>query len=628
MHILYIFFISDCHTAGKNDKAEATPTVDKHSHAWQATGALMDNIQSAAARLNRRTFLKASTVGATLLFGGGAAFLLQGCALPAQPSPGAPTITGSATTFAPDVEITLTAGKGKVQILPGAATATWGYRGEVIQGDAAALQAIPDSYLGPILRLRKGQKVRINLKNELDEETIIHWHGLITPPAMDGHPQDAIGPGETYVYEFEVKNRAGTYWFHPHPHGRTAYQAYMGMAGLFLISDDEEVAVGLPGAEFDLPLVIQDRTFDADNQLLYLTGAMGQMTGRQGMNHGVGAAQEPMPMQEIMGFLGERILVNGHPDFVLPVATRTYRLRLLNGSNSRIYKLAWSNGAPLTVIATDGGLLEQPVQRDYITLSPGERVELWADFRQLAVGDEVKLLSLAYTGVEAGMFMGGMMMEMVHTATLPNGAPFDVLTVRVERGAPNGLPETLSLPAQLASMKRLRAEDALNGAQPRLFALGMAGGNWLINRRSFIMDEVSEDEHVALGSMEVWEFINELNTAGLVLGSQGHLAHAQAGPMSGMSMQGDAVDFMAHPMHIHGVQFQVLSRQIDPAFEQDWHTLSAGFVDEGWKDTVLVMPGERVRIGLRFADYAGRYLLHCHNLEHESLGMMRNFLIT
>ena len=115
-----------------------------------------------------------------------------------------------------------------------------------------------------------------------------------------------------------------------------------------------------------------------------------------GMGHNVDSMTE-----QTMGLLGDRILVNGQVDFTLPVATRAYRLRLLNGSSSRIYKLAWSNDLPMTVVATDGGLLEQPVQSPYITLSPGERVELWADFSQEAVGSEVKLQSLAFSGVEA-----------------------------------------------------------------------------------------------------------------------------------------------------------------------------------------------------------------------------------
>jgi FtsP/CotA-like multicopper oxidase with cupredoxin domain len=397
-------------------------------------------------------------VGATLLLGGGAAFLLQSCALPAQTGQDAsPTTGGGTVAFSPDVEITLTAGKRSAQILPGAATATWGYHEEVIQGDTAVVQAIPDSYLGPILRLRNGQKVRIHLKNELDEETIIHWHGLVVPPEMDGHPQDAVGPGETYVYEFEVKNRAGTYWFHPHPHGRTAYQAYMGMAGLLLVSDEEEAALALPTGAYDVPLVIQDRTFDADNQFVYLSGKLSNETDRQGMEHGAGAAEGAPSMAETMGFLGERILVNGRPDFVLPVATRSYRLRLLNGSNARIYKLAWSNGVPLTVIATDGGLLAQPVQRPYVTLAPGERIELWADFGELTIGEEVTLQSLAFTGVEAGMFMGGMRMDMEETTALPNGAPFDVLTVRVERAGDETRPSPPSLPIWNGCERKIRS---------------------------------------------------------------------------------------------------------------------------------------------------------------------------
>jgi FtsP/CotA-like multicopper oxidase with cupredoxin domain len=553
---------------------------------------------------NRRTFLQVVALG-------GLASLLQGCT---SPVPGgqnaARTIpaSGGPAVSSPAAEITVTASKGSMQILPGTATTTWGYHAEVVQGDAGAVQTVPDSYLGPILRLRHGQKVRINLKNELDEATIIHWHGLLTPPEMDGRPQDAVGPGKTYVYEFEMKNRAGTYWFHPHPHERTGYQAYMGLAGLLLVSDEQEAALALPTGAYDVPLVIQDRTFDTDNQLVYLAGEMPGMGSMGGM-------------EQTMGFLGERILVNGRPDFVLPVATRVYRLRLLNGANSRIYKLAWSNGAPLTVIASDGGLLEQPVQRPYVTLAPGERVEVWADFSQLPVGELVKLQSLAFTGVEAGMFMGGMRMEMADTATLPNGAPFDVLTVRVERAEP----ESLVLPANLAPMQRLHPEEAANASQPRPFALGMTGGVWTINGKSFVMGEVDESETVLLGSVELWELINELNMDSMGRGSQGHMGHSQMGGQG--SMQSDAVDFMAHPMHLHGAQFQVISRQIDPAYEQAWRSVSEGFVDEGWKDTVLVMPGERVRIAMRFADYAGLYLVHCHNLEHESAGMMRNYLI-
>lgn len=583
-------------------------------------------------RLSRRAFLRAAGASTTLAVSGPALFL-QGCAQLAQleqpPAASAPT-AGQPEAAVPDVEIALTVRKGTTQILPGAPTETWSYHGEVIRGDPSAAQAIPNSYLGPVLRVRRGQRVRLHMNNQLDEETIIHWHGLIVPPEMDGHPQDAVGPDQTYVYEFEVRNRAGAYWFHPHPHGRTGYQVNMGLAGLFLVGDDEEDAAGLPTGDYDVPLVIQDRTFDANNQFAYVNGNEGHGNGHgmHGMSNMQGMMGNMMDnMEQTMGFLGETILVNGRPDFVLPVATRAYRLRLLNGSNSRIYKLAWSNGAPMTVIATDGGLLEEPMSYPYVTLSPGERVELWADFSQEGVGSEIKLQSLAYSGVEAGMFMGGMRMEMMHQTALPNGEPFDVLTVRVERAEH----ETVMLPgapgARLATIEHLQVADAVNAAQPRPFALSMAGGAWLINGKPFVMDEVADDETVALGSTEVWEFINEFNAASMVLGSQGHLGHAQGGHGGGMAMQGEMTDFMAHPIHLHGVQFQVLARAIDPAYERGWQTVNEGFVDEGWKDTVLVMPGERVRLLVRFADFAGRYLFHCHNLEHEDLGMMRNFLI-
>jgi len=549
--------------------------------------------------LTRRTLLRVLGVGATIATVGGAGVLLQACGPARQrttsSSPASLPASSSSTPFSPDVELKFTASRGETAILPGAATATWGYRGEVVKGEASALVNLTDSYLGPILQLRKGQKVRIHLQNELPEETTIHWHGLIVPPLMDGQPSEAVGSGQSYIYEFEVKNRAGTYWFHPHPHGTTAQQVNHGLAGLLIVHDDEETALELPSGEFDLPLVLQDRTFDTLNQFVY-TGATTSDTGGGMGNMG------NMNMTAMMGFLGETILVNGHPNFTLPVATRAYRLRLLNGSNSRIYKLAWSNGAVLNVIATDGGLLEKLVQRPYITLAPGERVELWADFSQAQKGDEIKLRSLEYSGVEAGM-MGGMMGSMIGTeSSLPNGAAFDVLTVRVEREEP----ESHTLPMQLSKMAGNRPEDAVNLASPRPFILAMSHMQWLINGKQFEMDAIDKNEKVAFNSLEVWEFSN----------IQGGSA-----AMGGMN------DFMAHPMHIHGIHFQVIERQIDPNYTTGWESVKDGFVDEGWKDTVLIMPGERVKILARFNDYAGRYLMHCHNLEHESMGMMRNFLI-
>lgn len=517
----------------------------------------------------------------------------------------------------PNLELTLTAHQDEVAILNGAPTNVWRYTATVEQGDPASVQSLPDSYLGPIIRVQRGQTVRIHFRNELPEASIVHWHGLLVPAAMDGHPDAVIAPGERYTYEFEVRNRAGSYWFHPHPHGRTGAQVYNGLAGLFLVSDAAEQALDLPRGDYDLPLVLQDRTFDANNQLVYMANGMGGM------------------MDQMMGFLGEQILVNGQPDLHLPVATRAYRLRLYNGSNSRIYKLAWSNGMPMTVLGSDGGLLAEPVERDYITLGPAERVEVWADFRNEAVGSEFKLQSLAFSGVEAGMMMGGMpqsnMMQnmMGMAAALPNGEPFDVFTVQVTREEA----ESLTLPTTLTPLDHHAMADAINGDQPRQFIFAMDNNMaWTINGRTFVTDEVADDETVRFGDLELWQFYNgmtatgsDTSSGGMMGGMMGHGGHM--GDDQGGMMSGGMMDFMAHPVHVHGVQFQVIARTIDDAQRAGWETLKDGYVDDGWKDTVLMMPGETVQVLMRFDGYAGRYLYHCHNLEHEDQGMMRNFEI-
>jgi FtsP/CotA-like multicopper oxidase with cupredoxin domain len=519
------------------------------------------------------------------------------------------------TAFTPDVEVALSASEGEVSLLPGRPTQIWGYTGKVLKGGRENVVELPDTYLGPVIRVRRGQRLRIRLGNRLAEDSNIHWHGLHVPEDMDGHPRHVATAGGEYIYEFEIKDRAGTYWYHPHPHGRTGKQIYSGLAGMFLIEDDEEQALELPRGEHDVPLVLQDRTFDADNQLVFIGGdhgggggGMGGMMRRvmdgmtmngmmDGMMGGRGMMEGGMGMMaRMMGFLGDRIVVNGRPDFTLRAATRAYRLRLLNAANSRIFKLAWHDGTPLTVIATDGGLLETPVTRPYVTLGPGERVELWVDFSRYPLGTELKLRSLPFAG---DMGMGGMMMRggMMRGGALANGAEFDVLRVRVDRKERN----TSRLPARLSTMERLRAEEAVNFDRPRRFNITMSHMKWGINGRSFEMEAVAEDEIVKLDTLEVWEFGNDAS----------------------MGMMG----MMAHPMHIHGVQFQILERSVRPELTDAWKSVSAGYVDEGWKDEVLLMPGERAKVLVRFKDYTGLFAYHCHMLEHGDTGLMRNYLV-
>lgn len=254
--------------------------------------------------------------------------------------------------FHPDVEIDLQCKPSTVSILSGQPTRVQQYFAKLVKGPANTLTEIPGSYLGPVMRFEKGQRIRINLTNQLDDPTITHWHGLHVPALMDGHPLYAIDKGQTFVYEFEMLNRAGMNIYHPHPHDATASQVYHGLAGAMLVNDAEERRLELPSGEYEVPIVIQDRRFDNYNQLTYVQHMRDRM----------------------MGFYGDRILVNGRPDFQLDVASRAYRFRVLNGSTARIYKLAWDDQSPITVIGTDGGLLETPINKPYVILADRKSV--------------------------------------------------------------------------------------------------------------------------------------------------------------------------------------------------------------------------------------------------------------
>jgi FtsP/CotA-like multicopper oxidase with cupredoxin domain len=384
----------------------------------------------------------------------------------------------------------------------------------------------------------------------------------------------AIGPGETKVYEFEVIDRAGPYWFHPHPMGRTAEQVAMGMAGLFTVWDaDEELAV--PGAstgENDVPVIIQDRNFDSNNQILYNPNML-------------------------WGYLGSRILVNGKMNATFSLEPRGYRMRLLNGSNARTYKLAWSNNMPLKVIGTDGGLLPAVVTKSYVMLMPGERVDLWVDFSSVA-GKSVILKSLSFDpgGMMGGMGGGGMGGGGMGGggmigSSLANGAAFNILTVNVSRKA--RVKPTLGPLPTITEHFDASNVDNFNNPVPFVLAMQM-GMVWTINGRVYEMEGVADDEMVYLNTPIAWEWINNSS--------------------------------IPHPMHIHNVMFQVIKRT-PPSSTSSYNTVNQGFLDTGWKDTVIVWPGERVKIAMNFGPHKGMYMYHCHILEHEDMTMMRNLMI-
>jgi FtsP/CotA-like multicopper oxidase with cupredoxin domain len=438
-----------------------------------------------------------------------------------------PKLTGNPLRFPPVITGgTMTLAAGSVSIWPGSTTQVF---------------AINNSYPAPTVQVERGSTFTVKFINQLSEPSTIHWHGLIVPELMDGHPKDAVQPGASYTYSFPVLQRAGTYLYHSHAFMRTAAQVYKGFAGFFIVTDASESTLGLPTGGFDVSLVIQDRRSVDVPQFAY----------------------NPTPMDVMSGFLGDLPLVNGTPDAYLEVSRTLYRFRLLNGSNARVYKVGLSDNHLFHILATDGGLKDQAVEATSFMLSPGERVEILMDFSSYAIGQSVILKSLPFTqGI--GQY--------------PQGVEMNLLRFDVTGNAKSGGIVPASLPP-------LTYHDASNVVRTRTFALtsAMMGGH-KINNVSFDLKRI--DEEVPTHQLEEWVIVNETDEH--------------------------------HPMHIHGLLFQVHSRNgntILPASEK------------GWKDTVLVNPRDTVKVLVRFDDYAGVYLFHCHNLEHEDDGMMLNIRV-
>ncbi|WP_461473631.1 multicopper oxidase family protein [Microbacterium sp. HJ5] len=329
--------------------------------------------------------------------------------------------------------------EGSTPFRPGTQTPTLGYNG---------------SYLGPTLVARSGERVRVDVANGLPESTTVHWHGMHLPAAMDGGPHSPITPGETWHPEWTIDQPAASLWYHPHLHGRTREQVDAGLAGMFLVQDDEESALSLPreyGVD-DVPLIVQDRSFGPD----------GAFAGGLGM--------------QFDGVLGDTILVNGTVAPHLDVTTELIRLRLLNGSSARMYDFTFADGREFALIATDGGLLGEPVAATSVPLSPGERAEIVV---ALDPGERVALRSQA-----------------PDPALHAGSAAFDVLELR----AAASLTPSAALPATLADLPEADDSDA---AAQRSFV--MSGHS--INDRQ--MDLGRADFVATVDTDEVWTVRNE-----------------------------------------------------------------------------------------------------------------------
>lgn len=355
----------------------------------------------------------------------------------------------------------LTVQQGSSEFFPGTRTASLGFNG---------------AYLGPTLRARTGDAVRINITNSLSETTTVHWHGMHLPAAMDGGPHQLIEPGAIWQPHWTITNQAATLWYHPHQMGQTGEQVYHGLAGLFLIDDANGDALNLPhtyGVD-DIPLVVQDRKFDASGQFVY------QQTGAN--------ANLPAPA----GMLGDTILVNGTRAPYLDVPQQLIRLRLVNGSDGRRYDFGFADRRGFSQIATDGGLLDAPVARTDLLLGPGERAEILVDLK-----DATGPLTLISYPIDdhKNVFLSG---ASAIFGKDDEHQQFQILELRPQAGTGTGA--TRAIPPVLNHIQRLSAPDA---AQTRRFALD----SWTINNKA--MDHTRVDAVVKKGDTEIWEIQNQ-----------------------------------------------------------------------------------------------------------------------
>jgi len=441
----------------------------------------------------------------------------------------------------------LTAQLSSAQFLQGRRTQTAGYSAD---------------YLGPVLRVNRGETARVQLGNSIAEPVSVHWHGLHIEGAQDGGPHNPINPDTTFDAALDIDQPAATLWYHSHIMGRTGAHVWFGLAGMLLVDDPGAMNSGLPDTygEDDLPLVVQDRIFDGSGAMVYT----------------------PRGPSLMMGYRGNEILVNGaiRPEASVPAGL--VRLRLLNGSNARIYHFHFEDGRQFTQVGTDGGLLSVPVGMKSLTLAPAERAEIIVDFSD---GAAVRLLSGADGNSPMG---GGMMGSMMPNPESDSSGAFEVMRFSVNSGL---APKVSTLANSIAGAP---APDFGAPVRRRSFRLDMMGGGMMgmmggggqgMSINGAPMDMAVINQQVKLGETEIWQI--------------------------------DAAE-MQHPFHVHGTSFQVLSNggtAVNPA-------------TSGLKDVVLVDGKAEILVKFtRTADAASPYMYHCHILEHEDLGMMGQFTV-
>jgi blue copper oxidase len=521
--------------------------------------------------MHRRDFIKlgaAISVASALPLWSRAVFAAERTTLPIPP-----LLTADANN-----QILLNVQSGKTSFAGKAAT-TWGYNGDL---------------LGPAIKLQQGKAITVNIRNHLPEETTVHWHGLEVPGDVDGGPQGIIKPGASRTVTFTPTQRAATCWFHPHQHGKTGYQVAMGLAGLVLIEDEDSQMLLLPkqwGID-DIPVIMQDKKFTPAGEIDYQLDIM----------------------SAAVGWFGDTLLTNGvqYPQHTPPRGW--LRLRLLNGCNARSLTLAASDKRPLYVVASDGGLLPEPVQVSELPMLMGERFEVLVDARD---GKTFDLVTLPVN--QMGMAI----------------APFDK-ALPILRIQPVGIPGSGKLPDSLVSMPSIPALDGLTerklqlSMDPMLDMMGMQAlmkkyGNQAMggmDHGNMMGHGGMKMDHGGMGNMHHggggFDFHNANRINGKAFDMNVPMFAAAKGQYERWVISGEG-DMMLHPFHIHGTQFRILRENGQaPAAHRS-----------GWKDTVRVEGGVS-EVLVKFDHEASKeqaYMAHCHLLEHEDTGMMLGFTV-
>ncbi|KIS42216.1 multicopper oxidase CueO [Kosakonia radicincitans] len=472
--------------------------------------------------------------------------------------------------------------------------ATWGYNGAL---------------LGPALQLRQGKQVTIDIRNTLAEETTVHWHGVEVPGDVDGGPQGVIKAGSSRSVTFTPTQQAATCWFHPHQHGKTGRQVAMGLAGLVLIEDDAIRQLRLPtqwGID-DVPVIVQDKKFTAQGQIDYQLDVM----------------------SAAVGWFGDTLLTNGaiNPQHAAPRGW--LRLRLLNGCNARSLNFSTSDKRPLYVVASDGGLLSEPVKVSELPMLMGERFEVLVDTRD---GKPFDIVTLP--------------VQQMGMTVAPFDKPHPVLHIQPLQIAASGtLPDSLASVPGLPALTGLTQRTLQLSMDPMLDMMGMqalqkkygdsAMAGMMMGNGQMGHGQMMNMDHGQMMGMDHGKMMN-MDQGQMNHGAQGFDFHnanringnafdmntpafaAKKGEYERWVISGEG-DMMLHPFHIHGTQFRILSENGKPPAAHR----------AGWKDTVNVY-GARSEVLVRFQHDAPKehaYMAHCHLLEHEDTGMMLGFTV-